>query len=130
MDIKEITAVEFEDLLLRYPLFSYMDNGFEKGNILILKGFNKMSEINNESNKIMTGNELKEYISENSITHISVSRHILPMMEGEDVVIDLINKSIISNKEGDLIINSLSKHPDRKEFTFERPDYTISIKLH
>lgn len=130
MDIKEITTDEFEDLLSRYSLFSYMDNGFEKGNILILKGFNKMSEINNESNKIMTGAELKEYISENSITHISVSRRILPMMEGEAVVNDLINKSIITNIEGSLIIDSLSKHPDRKEFTFERPDYTISIKLH
>lgn len=130
MDIKEITMDEFEDLLSRYSLFSYMDNGFEKGNILILKGFNKMSEINNESNKIMTGNELKEYISENSITHISVSRHILPMMEGEVVVNDLINKSIITNIEGNLIIDSLSKHPSRKEFTFERVDYTFTIKLH
>lgn len=130
MDIKEITIDEFQDLLSRYSLFSYMDNGFEAGNILILKGFNKMTEINNESNKIMTGNELKEYISENSITHISVSRCILPMMEGEDVVIDLINKSIITNIEGSLIIDSLNKHPDRKEFTFERVDYTFSIKLH
>lgn len=134
-NFKEINEKELEDLFRKYNIFKVNrdSSAYESNSLIIFEGFQKISDIYNledDNYKLMIPFELKEYIIDNNIKNILVFKNMLPMMEEEGIISELVSKSIINNSEGTLMYESIRKYPDNKVFTFERVDYTINIRLH
>lgn len=134
-NFKEINEKELKELFKKYNIFKVNthSSAYESNSLIIFEGFQKISDIYNledDNYKLMIPFELKEYIIDNNIKNILVFKNMLPMMEEEGIISELVSKSIINNSEGTLMYESIRKYPDNKVFTFERVDYTINIRLH